>query len=497
MSDKIKQYDLVVIGGGPAGIYGATTATLFKKTVALVDSHHELGGAGVNTGTAPSKTLRETALALSGMRSRNLYGVDLSLRREATVADFLRHERKVKAGLNAMLSRRLKTDKTDVYFGTGVFVDPQTVRVSVRQTGEAGDHPPTPGELLLRGERILIATGSSPVRPPMFPFGPGVYDSDTILDLDRLPKTMAVVGAGVIGSEYACMFAALGAKVHLIDGQGTLLPFVDSEISRALTADMESNGIVFHWNDRAESCVVDDSDPLHKEGRVALTLSSGLRLKVDEVLIAAGRKSNVENLNLCAAGVAVGERGIIHVDEQYRTNVPHIYAAGDVIGFPALASTSMEQGRRAVQHALDLPVSSDIPHLLPFGIYTIPEVGMVGDTEESLKRQGIDYIIGHASYQDSARGRIIGDTSGFLKLLFRRGDMKLLGVHVMGQQAAEVVHVGLMAMLAGATAEIFDEACFNQPTLDTLYKFATFDAMQNAVPAFVSSSTSKSLFTDV
>ncbi|MGA2060530.1 MAG: Si-specific NAD(P)(+) transhydrogenase [Thermoguttaceae bacterium] len=477
MTDKTKEHDLVVIGGGPAGIFGATTAAFFKKSVALVDSHHELGGAGVNTGTAPSKTLRETALALSAVRSRKLYGVDLSLRREATVADFLRHERKVTTGLNAMLARRMEVNRVDVHCGTGIFVDTHTIRVTCRRTNQAGDQPPASNEILLRGERILIATGSSPVRPPIFPFGPSVYDSDTILQLDRLPKTMAVVGAGVIGSEYACTFAALGAEVHVVDGRKVLLPFLDGEISRALTADMEYNGIIFHWGERAETCVVEDSVSSRKLGRVTLKLSSGLQLKVDEALIAAGRKSNIENLNLSAAGVAVGDRGIIHVDEEFRTNVPNIYAAGDVIGFPALASTSMEQGRRAVQHALELPIISEIPRLLPIGIYTIPEVGTVGDTEEALKRQGIDYIVGRASYQDSARGRIIGDTTGFLKLLFRRNDMKLLGVHVIGQKATEVVHVGLMAMLAGATAVIFDEACFNEPTLDALYKFAALEAI--------------------
>jgi NAD(P) transhydrogenase len=479
MSDQIREYDLVVIGGGPAGIFGATTAAFFKKSVALVDSHHELGGAGVNTGTAPSKTLRETALALSGMRSRNLYGVDLSLRREATVADFLRHERKVTAGLDAMLARRMEVNQVDVHCGMGVFVDPHTIRVTLQRTNQADGEPPALNEVLLRGKNILIATGSSPVRPPIFPFGPGVYDSDTILKLDRLPKTMAVVGAGVIGCEYACTFAVLGAEVHVVDGRNDLLPFLDGEISQALTADMENNGIIFHWGERAETCVVEDSDSTRKQGRVTLTLSSGLQLKVDEALIAAGRKSNIENLNLSLAGVVAGDRGIIHVDEQFRTNVPHIHAAGDVIGFPALASTSMEQGRRAVQHALELPNISEIPRLLPIGIYTIPEIGTVGDSEEALKRQGIDYIVGRASYQDSARGRIIGDTTGFLKLLFRRNDMKLLGVHVIGQQAAEVVHVGLMAMLAGATAEIFDEACFNEPTLDALYKFAALEAILN------------------
>jgi len=478
MHKETKEYDLIVIGGGPAGIIGATTATVVGKTVALVDSHHELGGAGANTGTVPSKTLRETALALSGMRSRNLYGVDLSLRREATVADFLRHERNVKTGLNAMFAQRLESYKVEVYCGVGVFVDPHTVRV---HAGQPCNQPSRAnGDVSLRGERILIATGSAPVRPSTFPFGPRVYDSDTILELDHLPKTMAVVGAGVIGSEYACTFAALGAHVHVIDGRDVLLSFLDAEVSRALTAEMERNGIVFHWNERAQACVVQDPGSKREPDGVTLTLGSGLLLTVDEVLIAAGRKSNVENLDLPTAGVAVGDRGLIHVDEHFRTNVPHIYAAGDVIGFPALASTSMEQARRAVRHALGLGIRSELSHLLPNGIYTIPEVGMIGATEESLKRQGVDYVVGRASYRDNARGRIIGDSAGFLKLLFRREDMKLLGVHVMGEQATEVVHIGMMAMLAGATADVFDEACFNLPSLGALYKSATFDAMLHA-----------------
>ena len=231
---------------------------------------------------------------------------------------------------------------------------------------------------------------------------------------------------------------------------------------------MERNGIVFHWNERVQACVVQDPGSVREPDGVTLTLGSGLLLTVDEVLIAAGRKSNVENLNLPTAGVAVGDRGLIHVDEHFRTNVPHIYAAGDVIGFPALASTSMEQARRAVRHALGLGIRSELSHLLPNGIYTIPEVGMIGATEESLKRQGVDYVVGRASYRDNARGRIIGDSEGFLKLLFRREDMKLLGVHVMGEQATEVVHIGMMAMLAGATADVFDEACFNLPSLGGL-----------------------------
>ena len=453
----LNSYDLVVIGGGPAGLLGAAEAASLGRSVALVNAEKALGGAGVNTGTMPSKTLRETALALSGAKSRKLYGVDLSLRREATVADFLRHEQNVKAGFNAWIAQRVAADKIDFYSGSGVFLDAHTIVV---------------GNTTLRGEKILIATGSSPRRPTLFPFGqPHVYDSDTILNLDRLPRTLAVVGAGVIGCEYACTFAALGVEVHLVDGRDVLLPFLDGEVSQALSDAMQRNGIVFHSNERVLACAAGNNGD-----RIALKLASGGVLRTDAVLVAAGRKSNTERLNLPAAGVAIGEHGLIPVDEYYRTSAPHIYAAGDVIGFPALASTSMEQARRAVRHALELPMGSEFPRLLPTGIYTIPEISMVGETEESLKKQGVEYVVGRARYEDSARGRIIGDTDGFLKLLFRRADRKLVGVHVLGESATELVHIGLMAMLGGATDAIFDEVCFNLPTLADLYKFAARDA---------------------
>ncbi|HUB67596.1 MAG TPA: Si-specific NAD(P)(+) transhydrogenase [Candidatus Methylacidiphilales bacterium] len=475
MSNEIKTYDLVIIGGGPAGLIGATSASNLHKTVALIHCHSQLGGAGINTGTVPSKTLRETALALSGMKSRELYGVDLSLRREVTISDFLGHEQNVRAIFNNALLQRLESHHTGLYYGLASFVDPHTVQVGP-VTGALEDAPPPAAQepVLLRGENILIATGSSPVRPDLFPFGAGeIYDSDTILKLDRIPKTMAVVGAGVIGSEYGCTFAALGAKAHIIDGRDKLLPFLDTEVSQALTAAMERSGIVFHWNEKVQKCVSLPS------GEVTLSLSSGTSLTVDAVLVAAGRKSNIDRLNLPAAGVTTGERGLILVDHQFRTNVPHIFAAGDVIGFPALASTSMEQARRAVRHAFDAKVSGIAP-LLPNGIYTIPEVSMVGETEESLKKKGIDYVAGRARYEENARGQIIGDKGGFLKLLFRRSDMKLLGVHLMGEIATDIIHIGLMAMLAGATAEIFVEACFNVPTLGVLYKAATLNALHKA-----------------
>ena len=463
MPDEIKKYDMVVIGGGPAGLTAATTASTYGKSIALVNIDRDLGGAGINTGTVPSKTLRETALALTGLKSRNLYGVDLSLRREMTVSDFLGHENNIKTAFHSTLSRRLETQNADVFTGTASFVDAHTVSIKSNDGG---------GEVRLYGESIIIATGSSPVRPELFPFGQGeIYDSDTILKLDRLPKTMAAIGAGVIGSEYGCTFAALGAKVHIIDGRDVLLPFLDAEVSKALGIAMQKNGILFHWNEKVTQCTVPAG------GGVTLTLSSGASLTVDAVLVAAGRQSNTATLGLPAAGVTTGKRGIIPVDENYRTNVPHIYAAGDVIGFPALASTSMEQARRAVRHALGQKASALSP-LLPNGIYTIPEISMVGETEESLKKLGVDYVVGVARYEDNARGRIIGDTDGFLKLLFRRDDRKLVGVHVIGEQATELVHIGLMVMLSGAAGDIFAEACFNVPTLSMLYKNASLAAYE-------------------
>jgi NAD(P) transhydrogenase len=467
MSETVNNFDLVVIGGGPAGMVGATTAAYFGKTVAVVDSHHELGGAGANTGTVPSKTLRETALALSGIKSRNLYGVDLSLRREATVSDFLRHERNVQAGLNGVLAQRMVELHIGVYTGTASFEDPHTVRVR-SSDGKSEDQ-------ILHAGNFLIATGSSPVRPATFPFDlPGIYDSDTILGIDRLPERMAVVGAGVIGSEYACTFAALGTKVHLLDSRDVLLPFLDAEISGALAVAMERSGITFHWLEQVNHC--DHPSSSDSSGGVRLALRSGETLTVDAVLVAAGRKSNVASLNLSAAGVIAGDRGLIAVDEFYRTGVAHIFAAGDVIGFPALASTSMEQARRAVRHAFGVDLTARASGLLPTGVYTIPEVSMVGETEESLTRSGVDYVVGRAMYISNGRGRIIGDTVGFLKLLFQRSDLKLLGVHVIGEQATELVHVGLMVLLAGSGAHVFDEACFNIPTLGALYKTATLDA---------------------
>lgn len=472
-------YDVIVIGSGPAGENGAATAATFGKRVAMVEKAAVVGGASVNTGTVPSKTLRETALAISGLKARDLYGVDLSIRREATVADFMFHEKRVKADERLRVARTLARHNVTMYQGMASFLDPHTVRVVSTVNPDnptaPGARTATPSEVVLQAETILIATGSSPVRPAMFPFEHDrVHDSDEILELERLPRTLAVVGAGVVGSEYACTFAALGVKVWMIDGRGELLPMLDAEVSKALEAAMrETLGITFLWNRRVTAC------DAPSEGAVTLTIDDdpSQRLSVEGVLVAAGRSSNTQSLNLEAAGIAPGTRGLLNVDSHYRTSVPHIYAAGDVIGHPALASTSMEQARVAMCHACRIGVKTEVSALLPTGIYTIPEASMVGASEEDLKTQGVDYVVGRATYAQSSRGEIIGDAIGFLKLIFRRGDMRLLGVHVMGEHASELVHIGVIAMQTESTVELFNRVCFNFPTLGDMYKSAAYNAL--------------------
>jgi len=453
-----QEFDVIVIGGGPAGISGANTAGLFGKRVALAEKLREVGGAGINTGTLPSKTLRETALALSGVRSRKLFGVDLSLRREATVADFMRHMTNVAAQNRRRREEQMRTFNVETFHGAASFVDPHTVRIA----------PDT----LLRGEKILIATGSSPVRPAEFPFEhPRVHDSDEILEIGVLPKTLAVVGAGVVGAEYACTFAALGVEVHLIDGRDSLLGFLDREISENIERAMAAGGVRFVWKEKVTQCDAPAA------GDLTLTLTSGATLAVTDVLVAAGRKSNTDDLNLAAAGLTPGKRGLITVNAQCRSEVPHIFAAGDVVGPPALAATGMEQARMAMCVACEVDFKDVVAPILPTGIYTIPEASMAGETEDSLKSKGVDYVVGRARYMDNPRGQIVGDESGLLKLIFARDDMRLLGVHVVGEQATELVHIGLVAMMSGSGAALFNRTCFNYPTLGDLYKYATYEAI--------------------
>lgn len=459
-----QQFDLIVIGAGPGGVAAADTAALLGKRVALVEKNAVVGGAAVNTGTIPSKTLRETALAIAGVKARALIGVDVAVRRQARIEDLVRHERVVKASEAYQMRTLLDRYGVTVLRGTGSFVDPHTVRIA--------QSVPPGGFTDLHADKVVIAIGSMPVRPAVFPFEhPRVHDSDELLYITSIPRSLAVVGAGVIGSEYACMFAALGVRVHLIDGRDTLLPFLDADLSQSLREAMERQGIVFLWKERVESCHA----PRGHE--IELKLTSGRELAVDHLLICAGRTSAAAALNPEAAGFGLTSRGLIPVDEHFRTAAPHIYAVGDVIGFPALASTSAEQGRVAACHAFGSHAKEQIAKHLPAGIYTIPEVSSVGLTEAQAKEKGIPVVVGRADYDQNPRGKIINDKTGFLKLVFARDDLKLLGVHVIGEQASELVHIGLVAMMTGGDANLFLSTCFNYPTLGDLYKLATHDAI--------------------
>lgn len=455
-----KRYDLIVIGSGPAGEKGAAQAAYFGKKVALIEKELALGGAAANTGTLPSKTLRESALYLSGFRQRGLFGINFGMKDEVTARDFLYRERLVVQSEHQRIADNLKRHHVDLYRGFASLVDPHTVAVAPRHS--APTH--------LKADTILIATGSYPHHPANFPFHDArVYDSDTILNINDMPKTMLVAGGGVIGCEYACMFAALGIKVTLVEGRDRLLAFMDHEIASTLDASMRKMGI--------DLCLADAIEQVETGDKIAVALKSGRTVTVDTLLAATGRTGATDGMALDKAGIKLGARGLIEVNDRYQTSLPHIYAVGDVIGFPALASTSMEQARIAMVHAFDLQYKTTLAHVLPYGIYTIPECSMAGETEESLQKKGVPYVAGRARYAANARGQIIGDEGGFLKLLFHADDMKLLGVHVIGELAAEIVHVGLTALIMAAGAELFIHTCFNYPTLTEVYKYATYDAM--------------------
>jgi NAD(P) transhydrogenase len=454
-------YDLVVIGSGPAGEKGGAQAAFFGKKVALVEKESSYGGAATNTGTLPSKTLRESALYLSGFEKRGLYGINLEMKDRVTARDFFYREKEVVVSEQARITANIDSHQIDVYHGAGSFTDAKTVCVT------AGDGSRTQ----LTADKFLIATGSVPTHPGNIPFNDKrVFDSDTILDLHHMPETMLVIGGGVIGCEYACMFAALGIKVSLIDGRDRLLGFMDAEISAALKTAMLKLDIDLFLSDTV--------DKIEPGERLEITLKSGHTFPVDIVLAATGRDGATKGMGLEEIGITPSNRGLISVNEHYQTAVPHIYAVGDVIGFPALASTSMEQARIAMSHAFDLKFKERMASILPYGIYTIPECSMAGESEESLTKAGVDYVCGHAYYKTNARGEIIGDQDGFLKLLVRRDNLKLIGVHVLGELATEIVHIGVMAMMTGCSVQIFVQTCFNVPTLGQLYKIAAIDALQ-------------------
>ena len=454
-------YDFVVIGSGPAGEKGAAQAAYFGKRVALVERADRLGGACINAGTIPSKTLRETALYFSGLRQRGLYGIDYSLKDGLTIGDFMYRQRIVVESEWGIIQRNLDRHGIEVVWGTASLRDAHTVRVQLTGGGERD----------LTTSVVLLATGSSPHHPPQVPFDHRlIYDSDSILRMHRIPQSMAIVGGGIIGSEYAGIFTALGVQVTLVDGRDRLLPFVDSEISQRLRGHLEHLGLRFIFNTRVKAIEGGDD-------RVRLTLDTDEVLQSDIALFAAGRQSNTEGLGLESLGVQQGPRGLIVVNDKYQTSVPNIYAAGDVIGFPALTSTSMEQARVATAHAFDLRYKERALRALPLAVHTIPEIAMIGLSEDECQQRQLPYLSGRSFYDKSPRGQIIGDTSGMLKLLFSPHDKTLLGAHMIGELAAELIHIAAHVMAGEGTIDAFIHAVYNYPTLADSYKYAAYDGL--------------------
>jgi NAD(P) transhydrogenase len=454
----VTDFDLLVLGSGPGGQKAAIAAAKLGKRAAVVEKRNMLGGVCINTGTIPSKTLREAVLYLTGLNQRELYGQSYRVKDEITVADLGMRTQHVIGREIQVIRSQLARNHVPVLQGTGRFLDPHTVMV-------AGDE-----EKKVTAEKIVIATGTSPARPSSVEFDDRtVIDSDAILHLDRVPETLVVVGAGVIGIEYASMFAALGTKVTVVERRERMLEFCDLEIVEALKYHLRDLAVTFRFGESVAA--------VERRPRGALTvLESGKKIPADCVMYSAGRQGKTAELCLEAAGLAADDRGRIAVDGNYATPVPHIYAVGDVIGFPALAATSMEQGRMAAQHACGEPVA-DMHELQPIGIYTVPEISFVGKSEDDLTRDKIPFEVGISRYRELARGQIIGDSYGMLKLLISPEDRRLLGVHVFGTGATELVHIGQTVMGCGGTVDYLVNAVFNYPTLAESYKVAALDAM--------------------
>jgi NAD(P) transhydrogenase len=458
---ELSHYDLIVIGSGPAGEKGAARAAYEGKSVALVEMASVLGGAVASQGV-PTKTLRETALNISGFQKRDVYGVNLEYKDKLDIQTFMYHEREVRTAVQASVALNIERHHIHRYAGMASFDDAHTIRIAS-----------SPGEITIRGDVILIATGSRPVRPPIFPFDhPNVYDSSTILNMHKLPQSLTVVGAGIVGCEFACLFGALGIEVNLIHSQERLFPFVDYEISDLLLESMKQMGMHLYLSDRVEAVQTSQD---RKE--IKVILQSGGQIVTEALLAAVGRSSNTENLRLENAGLHTGKRGLLEVNEFFQTEMPHIYAAGDVIGFPALSSTSMEQGRQAVTHAFKFDYRLPSASSIPFGIWTIPEISMVGETEQTLQAKGQTYCVGRARYNQNPRGMVLGDKLGLLKLIFSANDLQLLGVHIIGQEACELIGTGLIAIETQATAQNFINLCFNFPSLSDMFKYAAYDAL--------------------
>jgi NAD(P) transhydrogenase len=458
-------FDLLVIGSGPAGQRAAIQAAKLGKRTAIIERKAVIGGICINTGTIPSKTLREAVLYLSGYRERDFYGESYTVKQDITMQDLLfRTEHVIRHELDVTRSQ-LSRNRAQLINAEASFIDPHTLRLNL--LGQAG-------ERTVAAANIVIATGTLATRDPGIPFdGETIFVSDDILSLKALPRTLAVIGGGVIGSEYASIFAALGVRVTLVDRQHRLLPFVDAEIIEALIYHLRDDRMTL-WLGETVSGIEREEDA--SGPHVKIHLASGKQIVAEKALYSIGRTGATESLNLEAAGLKPDERGRLKVNEHYQTEVPHVYAAGDVIGFPSLASTSMEQGRLAACHAFGVRAES-APSLFPYGIYTIPEISYVGRNEEELTEQNVPYEVGKAHYREIARGQIIGDTSGMLKLIFNRETRELLGVHIVGESASELVHIGQAVLTFGGKIDYFINNVFNYPTLAECYKTAAFDGI--------------------
>jgi NAD(P) transhydrogenase len=459
------EYDMVVIGSGPSGQRAAIQAAKLGRRTMLVECKSVVGGVCINTGTIPSKTLRQAVLHLSGYREREVYGASYSVKQNVTMADLhFRTEHVIRHEID-VTRHQLQRNQVEVASATARFVDDHTVNLTF--VGGRGQQNVT-------ASHLVIATGTRATRDRNIPFdGQRILISDDILGLDKLPRSMAVIGAGVIGVEYATMFAALGVRITLIDKRERLLPFIDREITDSLAYHMQQSRVTLRLGEEVSSLepVCDE-----KGERVKITLASGKQIVTEKALYSIGRTGATEALNLAATGVQTDDRGRLKVNEAYQTSVPHIYAVGDVIGFPSLASTSMEQGRLAACHAFGVHAVS-VPELFPYGIYTIPEISTVGRTEEELTGDGVPYEIGKANYREIARGQIIGDTTGLLKLVFNLETRELLGVHIIGEGASELVHIGQAVMAHHGGVDYFVNTVFNYPTLAECYKTAAFDGI--------------------
>jgi NAD(P) transhydrogenase len=456
-----QDFDLIVIGSGPAGQKGAICAAKLRKRVAVIDRTVMMGGVCVHTGTIPSKSVREAIFQLTGSAVKSFYGNAYRGNGDISVKDLAFRVQSVVARETDVIRAQLKRNGVCIYQGMAHFVDPHTLEIQ----GESD-------KTVIRGEHVLIACGTRPAGNTDIPFdGKRVFDTDQINGLQGLPRELIVVGAGVVGLEYTSFMAAMGVEVTLIDQRPQLLDFVDREIIEALAYHLRQMGTTFRLGDKVTRVGFDE-----QRDRVFAELESGKKVQANALLYAVGRQANGDQLGLEAAGLQPDPRGKVIVNAEYQTAVPHIYAAGDVIGFPALASTSMEQGRLASCHMFGAP-SQNMSALFPYGIYTIPEISMVGQTEEKLTEAKVPYEVGMAKYKELAKSMMLGDESGMLKLLFDRNTRKLLGVHAIGQRATEIIHIGQAVLAYGGSIEYFRDTVFNYPTLAEAYKVAALDGL--------------------